>query len=438
VHLTHLTRQAEKQLKKLLPLLSGDDQHLLLSTLLHPIPADACTLVRSHTPVRVFRHLVPCAVPIRVCYRLWRRKNVVVLDVAKHNGSDRPPGERAALLSRPIPMKESSVMKKQPKIASNGTDGSKVRQSPTAPATVPAASVAGTELLSQAITLVSQDALQDARNRLSDEIRAMMSLGRDLETRVHAQEGRISTQVEALQELELSLVQRLERVEQNISDLSSNITTCLERLQAETDHLRSELRMKFEPLAGENSVNCTALLDARLAPVEGLLAEQQRALAELAAAACGTDLARDLAATEDRLQADFGTYCQELRFQQDAFAARLDRVESGIRQLSERFANCEQIAATKVSSLQTTLATWGERLDRTEGGLETVTAVVRDESAQLHVLATLVDSSLSQLRVELARFKSERERCTLKARLRALLRAAGKAFSGSEALPPTR
>src|SRR5262249_25563561 len=85
VLMTHITRRAERQVKKLLRGLPRRDRERLVAALLRPVPSDLCGMIKCQERRRLFHFRPALRHVTRVCYATLNGPHVVILDVAAHD-----------------------------------------------------------------------------------------------------------------------------------------------------------------------------------------------------------------------------------------------------------------------------------------------------------------------------------------------------------------
>ena len=112
LRMTHITRRAETQVKKLLLGLSPDDREKLVSDLLRPIPYHLCDIITHREKHRLFHYRARCGAAIRICFRRLSGPDAVILDVARHDEFEEFANNFTGSYGTYIPIEESQVMTK--------------------------------------------------------------------------------------------------------------------------------------------------------------------------------------------------------------------------------------------------------------------------------------------------------------------------------------
>jgi DNA repair ATPase RecN len=342
--MTHITRRAERQVKKLLRGLPRRDRERLVTALLRPVPSSRCGSITSQQRHRLF-HFRPRLRPTtRVCYATLNGPHVVILDVAAHDDFEEFVNNFTGSYGSYVPIKESRIVTQY---ATNGT-APKAPQlvSPprpaaprTSPPTPPSAPIGqdGTELLAR--LLLDSRSFAERKKATDDHIEKCKRDARDeaitkVEGKLQNIEGRFAGHAKAfeiLQEEIIGLQERLTAAAKGMGDHQAELEAGLEDLReslssgdagladaiascerqvttarADVCHLEERLGDLNRRIEGRLGVIDTALAEDRTAPLAARLDRMGGSIMRLARAAAEmdaryTETVADLLACRDEM-----------------------------------------------------------------------------------------------------------------------------------------
>ncbi len=467
LRMTHITRRAEKQVKKLLSELSRDDREKLFSDLLRSVPYDRRDKITDQERHGLSHYRARCRGAVRICFCRLNGPDVVILDVARHDPFDKFAKNFTGTYGTYIPIEESQVMSKH---QSNGISAA----APTA--AMPYQNVA--EILAR--LLIGSQAFEARAKSIDDTIVKFMDDARDaavgkVEGELENIEGRLTGQEYALRKLqgvviglrgELTAVSegmvvhrgevdvRLEAQRAGLAAVAIELVEAIAKCDRGITTITAAVRNVEEGL-GDFVRRMDDARDGAITKIEGRIAGQGTAIEKLQGAVAG--LQGEMSTVNTTMAAHRGDVVARLEAQRVSLSsiddrlagaiAKCDRdnttitadvrnVEEGLRDFGRRVET--RLDAITLALAEDRMAPLTTRLDRLAADKEQLIQCLGEQDARLagtdDALATCRDevaalhASLNDLVARMDREGQERGRRTLKARWLGFVAAVRSAF----------